>query len=76
MKRTLKENSEESLTRLEVPYLFGTIVLTPFLDETQGFIGMYRVSDKERDHFFGTINISEPNNFQRDLQIIIKCNIK
>lgn len=67
MKRSDIEQTDK--LRLEIPYLFGTLVLVPNVDEeTHNFNGSYKVCDKERGHCFGMIRLTGEHNFQTELK--------
>ena len=60
--------------RLEVPYAFGTLVITPFFDPiTNNFTGLLKVTDEERGYCFGMIR-SNNTNFHAELDNTINCN--
>jgi hypothetical protein len=62
-------------SRLEVPYAFGTLIITPFIDpRTNTFTGLLKVSDEERGYCFGMIS-SNSVNLQAELDNTIKCKI-
>ena len=60
-------------TRLEVPYAFGTLIITPFIDpRSNSFTGFLKVTDEDRGYCFGMIS-SNSLTLQTELDNTIRC---
>ena len=83
MKRNSK--SQEKLApiipiieRIEVPYAFGTLIISPYLDpNTNNSTGLLKVVDEENGYCFGLINTTTGNlSLQDELEKTVKCKLK
>lgn len=69
----LNPENSQNFTRLEVPYAFGTLVITPYLDQESN--RLLKVCDEERGYCFGSFSLADNQNLQTELDNVIKCSL-
>ena len=65
------------IERIAVPYAFGTLIISPYLDPSTNFAtGLLKVVDEENGYCFGLINTTTGNlNLQDELEKTVKCKL-